>query len=139
MAGVLADRGGRRLTNISAGLVFATASLLCVVANSVPMLIAGRFLVGCGIGLTSVGAPMYIAEVSSARIRGTFVSLFQLAVTLGILLSYVVGAMLAPAAVALVVPIAPGTLSALIVRWRAAELAECGLSRTKTHHGSDPA
>jgi sugar porter (SP) family MFS transporter len=98
IAGVLADRSGRRLTNISAGLVFATASLLCVVANSVPTLIAGRFLVGCGIGLTSVGAPMYIAEVSPARVRGTFVSLFQLAVTVGILLSYVVGALFAPAA-----------------------------------------
>src|SRR5215467_16171479 len=98
IAGVLADRGGRRLTNIAAGVIFATASLLCVVANSVPTLIAGRFLVGCGIGLTSVGAPMYIAEVSPARVRGTFVSLFQLAVTVGILLSYVVCAMLAPAA-----------------------------------------
>jgi MFS transporter, SP family, galactose:H+ symporter len=98
IAGVLADRGGRRLTNIAAGLIFAAASLLCVVANSVPTLIAGRFLVGCGIGLTSVGAPMYIAEVSPARVRGTFVSLFQLAVTVGILLSYVVCAMLAPAA-----------------------------------------
>jgi MFS transporter, SP family, galactose:H+ symporter len=98
VAGVLADRGGRRLTNIAAGLIFAAASLLCVVANSVPTLIAGRFLVGCGIGLTSVGAPMYIAEVSPARVRGTFVSLFQLAVTVGILLSYVVCAMLAPAA-----------------------------------------
>jgi len=61
-------------------------------------LIAGRFLVGCGIGLTSVGAPMYIAEVSPARVRGTFVSLFQLAVTVGILVSYVVCALLAPAA-----------------------------------------
>jgi MFS transporter, SP family, galactose:H+ symporter len=98
IAGVLADRGGRRLTNIAAGVIFAAASLLCVVANSVPTLIAGRFLVGCGIGLTSVGAPMYIAEVSPARIRGTFVSLFQLAVTVGILLSYVVCALLAPAA-----------------------------------------
>ena len=98
VAGVLADRGGRRLTNIVAGVVFATASLLCVVANGVPTLVAGRFLVGCGIGLTSVGAPMYIAEVSPARIRGTFVSLFQLAVTVGILVSYIVCAILAPAA-----------------------------------------
>jgi len=98
IAGVLADRSGRRLTNIAAGVIFATASLLCVVASSVPTLIAGRFLVGCGIGLTSVGAPMYIAEVSPARVRGTFVSLFQLAVTVGILLAYVVCAMLAPAA-----------------------------------------
>jgi sugar porter (SP) family MFS transporter len=98
VAGELADRSGRRLTNIAAGLIFATASLLCVVANSVATLIAGRFLVGCGIGLTSVGAPMYIAEVSPPRIRGTFVSLFQLAVTVGILLSYVVCTLLASAA-----------------------------------------
>jgi MFS family permease len=95
IAGVLADRGGRRLTNIAAGVVFATASMLCAVANSVSTLIAGRFLVGCGIGLTSVGGPMYIAEASPARVRGTFVSLFQLAVTIGILLAYIVCAALA--------------------------------------------
>ncbi len=95
VAGVLADRGGRRLTNIAAGVVFAAASMLCAVANSVSTLIAGRFLVGCGIGLTSVGGPMYIAEASPARVRGTFVSLFQLAVTVGILLAYIVCAALA--------------------------------------------
>jgi sugar porter (SP) family MFS transporter len=97
-AGVLADRGGRRMTNVAAGVVFAVASLLCAAANSVPTLVAGRFLVGCGIGLTSVGGPMYIAEASPARVRGTFVSLFQLAVTVGILLAYIVCAALAPAA-----------------------------------------
>ena len=96
-AGVLADRGGRRLTNIAAGVVFAVASILCAVATSVPTLIAGRFLVGCGIGLTSVGGPMYIAEASPARVRGTFVSLFQLAVTIGILLAYIACAILAGA------------------------------------------
>jgi SP family galactose:H+ symporter-like MFS transporter len=98
LAGVLADQGGRRLTNVAAGIVFATASLLCAVANSVPTLVAGRFLVGCGIGLTSVGGPMYIAEASPARVRGSFVSLFQLAVTVGILLAYIAGAALAAAA-----------------------------------------
>src|SRR5262249_61482675 len=86
------------LTNIAAGIVFAVASLLCAAANSVSTLIAGRFLVGCGIGLTSVGGPMYIAEASPARIRGTFVSLFQLAVTVGILLAYIAAALLAPSA-----------------------------------------
>jgi sugar porter (SP) family MFS transporter len=96
IAGVLADRSGRRLTNIAAGIVFAVASILCAVANSVATLIAGRFLVGCGIGLTSVGGPMYIAEASPARVRGTFVSLFQLAITVGILLAYIVCAVLAP-------------------------------------------
>src|SRR5262249_4936872 len=98
LAGVLTDRGGRRLTNIAAGLVFATASLLWAAADSVPTPIAGRFLVGCGIGLTSVGGPMYIAEAAPPRIRGTLVSLFQLAVTIGILLAYLAAALLAPAA-----------------------------------------
>lgn len=97
VAGVLADRGGRRVTNIAAGVVFAIASLLCSVANGIPTLVAGRFLVGCGIGLTSVGGPMYIAEASPARVRGSFVSLFQLAVTVGILLAYIAGAALAAA------------------------------------------
>jgi sugar porter (SP) family MFS transporter len=98
IAGVLADRSGRRFTNIAAGIVFAVASLLCAAASSVSTLIAGRFLVGCGIGLTSVGGPMYIAEASPARIRGTFVSLFQLAVTVGILLAYIACAVLAASA-----------------------------------------
>jgi SP family galactose:H+ symporter-like MFS transporter len=97
-AGVLADRGGRRLTNIATGIVFAAASLVCALANNVPTLIAGRFLVGCGIGLTSVGGPMYISEASPPRVRGTLVSLFQLAITLGILFAYIACAALAPSA-----------------------------------------
>jgi SP family galactose:H+ symporter-like MFS transporter len=97
-AGALADRGGRRLTNIATGLVFAIAALICALANSVPTLVAGRFLEGCGIGLTSVGGPMYIAEAAPPRVRGTLVSLFQLAITVGILLAYIACAMLAPAA-----------------------------------------
>src|SRR5262245_17240205 len=98
VAGVLADQGGRRLTNIAAGVVFAVGSILCAFANSVATLVAGRFLVGCGIGLTSVGGPMYIAEASPARVRGSFVSLFQLAVTVGILMAYIAAALLAEAA-----------------------------------------
>src|SRR5262249_57737809 len=72
--------------------------LRCGVANSVSTLVVGRFLVGCGIGLTSVGGPMYIAEAAPPRVRGTLVSLFQLAVTAGILFAYIACALLAPAA-----------------------------------------
>ncbi len=96
-AGTLADRIGRRPTNIAAGLIFVLASLVSALAPSVSTLVAGRFLVGCGIGLTSVAAPMYIAEVAPARIRGTLVSGFQLAVTLGILGAYLIDEALAAA------------------------------------------
>jgi sugar porter (SP) family MFS transporter len=89
-AGVLADAVGRRMTNITAGLLFLVSSLVSAFAPSVDTLVAGRFLVGCGIGLTSVAAPMYIAEVAPAALRGRLVSGFQLAVTIGILAAYLV-------------------------------------------------
>jgi sugar porter (SP) family MFS transporter len=89
-AGALADRVGRRLTNMAAGVLFIAGSLLGAFATGVQPLVAGRLLVGLGIGVTSVAAPMYIAEMAPARIRGTLVSLFQLAITVGILLAYVV-------------------------------------------------
>jgi len=96
-AGALADRLGRRLTNVAAGLIFVFASLVSALAIGMETLVAGRFLVGCGIGLTSVAAPMYIAEAAPARLRGTLVSVFQLAVTIGILVAYLVDEALAAA------------------------------------------
>src|SRR5262249_47048767 len=69
-AGGMADGLGRRMTNISAGVLFVLASLASAAATGVGTLVVGRFLVGCGIGLTSVAAPMYIAEVAPAGVRG---------------------------------------------------------------------
>jgi sugar porter (SP) family MFS transporter len=90
-AGWLADAIGRRATNIVAGLLFVLASAASAFAPDVAMLVAGRFLVGCGIGLSSVAAPMYIAEVAPPEIRGRLVSGFQLAITIGILVAFLVG------------------------------------------------
>jgi SP family galactose:H+ symporter-like MFS transporter len=95
--GVAADSIGRRPTNIAGGVTFVIGSLLSAAAPGVATLIVGRFIIGVAIGLSSVAAPLYIAELASADIRGTLVSLFQLAVTLGILASYVVDAALAHA------------------------------------------
>ncbi len=89
-AGALADRVGRRVTNMAAGVLFVAGSLVGAFATGVQSLVAGRLIVGLAIGVTSVAAPMYIAEMAPARNRGTLVSLFQLAVTVGILLAYVV-------------------------------------------------
>ena len=52
------------------------------------MLAVGRIIVGVGIGLSSSGVPVYISEVAPADARGWQVSLFQLAITVGILLAY---------------------------------------------------
>ncbi len=55
------------------------------------MLLAGRLLVGLGIGVSSMLAPLYLAETAPAESRGAMVSLNQLMITIGILVSYLVG------------------------------------------------
>src|SRR5947208_8528009 len=96
LGGAAADAVGRRPTNIAGGAAFILGSLVSAGAPDVATLIVGRFVIGIAIGLSSVAAPLYIAELAPARRRGTLVSLFQLAVTVGILASYVIDVMLAP-------------------------------------------
>ncbi len=88
--GRLADLFGRRKLLIATAIIFAAGALLCAVAQSPQILIVGRIIVGLGIGLSSSTVPVYISEVAPADARGWQVSLFQLAVTVGILLAYVV-------------------------------------------------
>jgi SP family galactose:H+ symporter-like MFS transporter len=88
--GRLADRIGRRKALLLTSLVFIAGALLCAAANSLSTLIIGRVIVGIGIGLSSTTVPVYISEVSPANARGWLVSLFQLAITIGILAAYLV-------------------------------------------------
>ena len=88
--GKLADRFGRRAMLIVTSLTFIAGALICALAPSFPVLLAGRVVVGLGIGLASTTVPVYISEVSPPSARGWQVSLFQLAITLGILGAYVV-------------------------------------------------
>src|SRR3984893_97229 len=88
--GRLADIFGRRLLLIVTAIIFAAGAVICAAATSPAMLIVGRIIVGLGIGLSSGTVPVYISEVSPADARGWTVSLFQLAITIGILLAYVV-------------------------------------------------
>src|ERR1700736_5999134 len=88
--GRLADLFGRRLLLIVTAIIFAAVAVICAAATSPAMLIVGRIIVGLGIGLSSGTVPVYISEVSPADARGWTVSLFQLAITIGILLAYIV-------------------------------------------------
>jgi SP family galactose:H+ symporter-like MFS transporter len=88
--GRLADLFGRRTLLIFTALIFAAGAVVCAVAPSPNLLILGRIVVGLGIGLSSGAVPVYISEVSPPESRGWTVSIFQLAITLGILLAYVV-------------------------------------------------
>lgn len=90
VGGRLADVFGRRRMLLMTAIVFAMGAILCAGAPSVVALIVGRIIVGLGIGLSSGTVPVYISEVSPASERGWQVSLFQLAITVGILLAYIV-------------------------------------------------
>jgi sugar porter (SP) family MFS transporter len=90
-AGSLSDKMGRRQVILYAALLFIIGALLAAIAEDVTLLLFGRFLVGLAIGTASMLTPLYLAEISPARDRGAVVSLNQLCITLGILVSYLAG------------------------------------------------
>ena len=90
-AGTLSDRFGRRPILISTACVFVVGGLVSAFAPVLSILLLGRLLVGFGIGGASMLTPLYLAEIAPARERGALVSFSQLAVTVGILVAYLVG------------------------------------------------
>ena len=95
--GELADRLGRRRALQVAGALFASGAAIEAFAPNVAVLVAGRLVVGFGVGVAAVAAPLYAAELAPAAQRGRFVSCYQLAITIGIFLSYLIDAALAEA------------------------------------------
>jgi SP family arabinose:H+ symporter-like MFS transporter len=83
-AGPLADRYGRRRLLRLAAVVFTVSALLSAAAADFATLIVARLLSGMGVGAALVVAPMYIAEIAPAAIRGRMVSFNQLHIVLGI-------------------------------------------------------
>ncbi len=86
--GKLADRFGRRKILIQVGMLFIVGAVGTALAPSPIWLSIGRVVVGIAIGIASFTAPLYISEVSPAPIRGKLVSLNQLMITIGIVVSY---------------------------------------------------
>jgi SP family arabinose:H+ symporter-like MFS transporter len=87
-AGELSDRLGRKKTLIASALLFFISALGCAISTSHTELIIFRLLGGLGVGVASMLSPLYISEVSPAKIRGRMVALYQLAITIGILVAY---------------------------------------------------
>ncbi|MDR1593437.1 MAG: sugar porter family MFS transporter [Prevotellaceae bacterium] len=86
--GRITDMLGRRIVILASAVIFAVGALWSGLAASPAQLIAARLFLGIAIGVSSFAVPLYIAEISPARIRGRLVSLFQLMVTIGIFVSY---------------------------------------------------
>lgn len=82
------DKLGRKKTLIIIAFLFLVSSLTTSLATNWAMFLLFRFIGGLGVGASSVTAPIYISEISSAKNRGRLVALFQFNVVTGILISY---------------------------------------------------
>jgi sugar porter (SP) family MFS transporter len=91
VAGALSDWLGRRRLMLAAAALFGLSSLATAIPNSLGQFCAARIVAGLAIGVASMLCPLYIAEISPPAIRGRLVSLNQLAIVTGILISYLVG------------------------------------------------
>lgn len=90
MAGMISDRVGRKKTLLIAAFCFFVSAIGSALPRNLTEFVCYRILGGLGVGAASMTSPMYIAEISPARIRGRMVSLNQLAIVAGMLVVYFV-------------------------------------------------
>jgi sugar porter (SP) family MFS transporter len=88
--GMLADQWGRRKLLIIAAIVFVLGAIGAALAPDTGYLIAARVVAGIAIGVASFVAPLYISEIAPVAIRGKLVSVNQVALTSGIVISYLI-------------------------------------------------
>ena len=94
LAGRFSDKYGRKNMLLVSAALFAISAVGSGMANTMPSFFIYRLIGGLGVGMASMLSPMYIAEVTPARIRGRFVALNQFAIVLGLLGAYFVNYLL---------------------------------------------
>ncbi len=97
ISGPFSDRFGRKKLLFLAGALFALSAVGTALPPSLSWFIVFRIVGGVGVGAASVAAPMYIAEIAPSRMRGTLVSVNQLAIVSGMLVVYFVNYLIAGA------------------------------------------
>lgn len=90
LAGASSDRFGRKKVLVVASVLLLACSVGCGLAWSTASLIFFRWIGGVGVGIASMVCPLYISEISPARLRGRMVTLFQLAICVGIVSAIVI-------------------------------------------------
>lgn len=88
-AGRLSYSLGRKKALVFSAALFVVGALCCVLAHSVAVLIIARAILGLAIGIASFVAPLYISEVADDQRRGGLISVYQLMITIGILLAFI--------------------------------------------------
>ncbi|MCK4359873.1 MAG: sugar porter family MFS transporter [Candidatus Cloacimonetes bacterium] len=88
ISGALAKKIGRKQTLESAALIFILGSMCSSIATSAGILIGARVFLGLGVGLASFTAPLYLSEMAPKEVRGALISMYQLLITIGIVLAF---------------------------------------------------
>jgi SP family arabinose:H+ symporter-like MFS transporter len=95
LSGIISDKSGRKCLLILSGLLFTVSAVGTAFAGNFIFFNVFRIIGGIGIGLASNLSPMYIAEISPARMRGKFVSINQLTIVIGILAAQIINWLIA--------------------------------------------
>ena len=90
VAGGASDYAGRKKTLILSGILFLASAFGTAVAASFTTFVVFRIVGGIGVGIASMASPMYIAEISPAKVRGRMVSVNQFAIVSGMVVVYFV-------------------------------------------------
>jgi MFS transporter, SP family, xylose:H+ symportor len=88
IAGKPVDRYGRKKVLFAIGILYFIGGLGSGLVTNLPLFMVFRFIGGIGVGVASVVAPIYTAEIAPPRLRGRLVGLVQFNIVLGILLAY---------------------------------------------------
>jgi MFS transporter, SP family, arabinose:H+ symporter len=94
LGGLPTDRFGRRATLLLIGVLYIVGAVWSALATDVYSFICARVIGGVGIGISTVAAPLYIAEIAPPRNRGRLAGMFQFNIVFGILVAYLSNALL---------------------------------------------
>ena len=89
-AGYASDKFGRKKVLLATAILFSLSAIGSALPNTLTPFVAARFIGGLGVGAASMLSPLYISEIAPAKLRGMLVSLYQLAIVLGINFVYFV-------------------------------------------------
>mmetsp|Transcript_37245 Transcript_37245/g.57772 ORF Transcript_37245/g.57772 Transcript_37245/m.57772 type:complete len:140 (+) Transcript_37245:146-565(+) len=85
------DKWGRRSGLLLASIMFILGILMCITTSIFWIFLIGRIVIGLGIGMVLIGAPLLLSEITPSKKRGSVVTFAELANCLGILLGFIVG------------------------------------------------
>ncbi len=88
ISGIISNRLGRRGAILVSAVIFVLGSVVCALSPDARILIITRFFLGIAVGVASFTAPLYLSEISPQRVRGSMISMYQLMITIGIVLAF---------------------------------------------------